>query len=221
MMTNKTTISLLICMTISLFLAAQNIIPLTFTVDVSEQEAPSEGVFVLGNFFNGSPEPLDDNGDGTWSYTASFTIGDTLFYRFAIDQELEVINSTDCLDNNGTNRWLVVPNADTVLVAPVCFNHCITCAEIATDTDDILLAEWQFKLYPNPMEEYTSAYWQNQQNEIRLLQLFSINGQLLHTYSVHDKLQLTIQRGTLEAGLYFLKVQDTLGRIGVQKMVIK
>lgn len=220
-MTIKATTSILLCMTLGLFLSAQNIVPVTFTVDLSEQAAPSQGVFVIGNFFNGSAEPLDDNGDGTWSYSASFTIGDTLFYRFALDQELETINNTSCLYTDALNRWMVVPDMDTVFAVPVCFNHCVNCAEVTTSVNELLLTEWQFKLSPNPMEASTRAYWKNQEKAISRIQLYSIDGQLLQTYSVQNQSEVTIQRGTLVPGIYFLSIKDTTGRTGVQKMIVK
>ncbi len=220
-MTNKAKISLFWSMTLCWFLSAQSIVPVTLTVDVSEQSVPSEGVYVIGNFFNGSPEPLDDNGDGTWSYSASFTAGDTLYYRFALGQELETINSTNCLFSDEENRLLVIPSIDSLKVAPVCYSHCSTCSEISTDTNDIFLRNWRFKLYPNPMKDFSSAYWYSPNDAIQSIELFSLDGQLLRTYPVLDKLQQTIPRANLASGLYLLKIQDTGGRVAIQKMVIK
>lgn len=204
------------------FVVAQNTTAtIILTVDMSETEVSTEGVFVVGNFFNGFPEPLVDNGDGTWSYFGSFTKGDSLFYLFRNGQIDEVLKEGDCTTSDGKKRLLVVPNETETSIPKVCFNHCIICDEITTTTANFILSRVVFRLIPNPMQSHTYLCWENKEDIIiNNIQLLDMKGRVLRVYKNITKPQLNIERGSLSKGAYLLKISDQKGRVVIQKLMV-
>ena len=164
-------------------LQAQSTVKVNLIVDMSKEVVSAEGVFVVGNFFNGELEPLDDNGDGTWTYPLNFSQGDTLFYKFknGTNQE-EVIEDLECLINDGSgNRMFVVPNQVNA-THKTCYNACVTCNAITTSTTD-LLNSIQLKVFPNPMTVGGTISWQaGTGSEFFKINLIDITGRIRRSY---------------------------------------
>lgn len=211
---------ILISSTTHLLYAQNGTSRVTLTVDMSAETIAEEGVFVVGNFFNGTPELLDDNGDGTWSYPLTFTTGDSLFYKFMNGTVEEEVTEGACLTADGQQRLLVVPDEETTIVE-TCFNHCVTCEALTTSTSEVLLADWQFQLSPNPMQTHTVASWKMEEVRIHHIQLLDLSGRTLRTYNKLDSSNLTIEKGALSTGIYLLKIRDEEGRVATQKLIVQ
>jgi hypothetical protein len=203
-----------------LSLGAQNNARVTITVDMSSETVSPEGVFVFGNFFNGWDEPLVDNEDGTWSYFASFTKGDTLYYQFKNGDTVEDIKSDNCLNMSTGQRFLVVPNQDSIVAPMVCFNHCVACDSITTSTTDFS-RQLQLQIFPNPMQQETQVRWEQTEMEINYISLRTLNGQELRTYTNLDNNSVSIKRGNLSSGVYFIELVDKQGRNATYKLIVQ
>jgi len=215
----KNLLLIIISIQFQLLVAQSTISSVTLTVDMSDQEVAPEGIFVIGNFFNGTPEELDDNGDGTWSYPLSFTIGDSLFYLFSNGAELEELKETTCTVGVESRRVLVVPETDTTLTT--CFNYCVSCSEITTSTNNLLLENLSFQVSPNPMQAHTTASWKNSKESINRIQLWDMVGRKVRTYNQLPGTQLTIERANLSRGIYLLEIQTLSGKSTTQKIMVQ
>jgi hypothetical protein len=108
-------------------------VDVTFTVDMSSQTVSPNGVHIAGNFQGWDPAAtaMTDNGDGTYSYTASLYTTEKLEYKF--------INGNDWPDaetvfaacsNAAGNRAYCVTTA-AVALPTVCFNACGSCDPVS------------------------------------------------------------------------------------------
>lgn len=200
---------------------AQSTVKVNLIVDMSKEIVSSEGVFVVGNFFGGDLEPLDDNGDGTWTYPLSFSHGDTLFYKFknGTNQE-ELIEDSECLTNDGSgNRLFIVPN-QTNATHKTCYNACVTCDAITTSITD-LLNPIELKVFPNPMIAGGTISWQvGIESAFYDIDLIDITGRIRRSYPKTRKKTFYFERDDLQAGIYFLRIRNESGGIGAHKIII-
>ncbi len=202
-------------------LPAQNTTKVNLIVDMSKETVSPEGVFIVGNFFNGEPEPLDDNGDGTWTYPLNFSQGDTLFYKFknGTNRE-EAIEDAGCLTNDGSgNRLFIVPNQLNA-THKTCYNACVPCDAITTSTTN-LLNLIQLKVFPNPMTVGSTISWQaGITSAFHEISLIDITGRIRRSYPKTRAGTFYFERNDLEAGIYFLLIRSESGGIGQHKLII-
>ncbi len=215
-------ISLLSLFSIAVIAQPTNTSRVVMTVDMSEQEVSSEGVFVVGNFFNMLDEPLSDNGDGTWSYISRFSKGETIYYRFKNGTSISenvTIGGEDCLaDDNSGNRVLVVPDADSLFVPIVCFNACSTCGMTTSTVDLVELKE--VTLSPNPSQGKVTISWLNREDSNYEITVIDVSGKTLHTYADIKGNELVINEGLLLSGIYFVTIKNSIGQ-GTLKLLIE
>lgn len=101
----------------------------TFRVNMSNVASVSQiGVHIAGSFqgWNPSSTPMVKSGS-IWSYTVALPVGQTVQYKFINGNtwgQDETVPAS-CGMGNPVNRFLTVPNQDTVLPA-VCFGTCHT-----------------------------------------------------------------------------------------------
>jgi len=215
----KNLLLIIISLQFQLAVAQNTVSSVVLTVDMSDEEVAPEGVFVVGNFFNGTPEALDDNGDGTWSFPLSFTKGDSLFYLFRNGTVAEELKETTCTTNGMERRMLVVPEVDTMIAA--CFNYCVNCSEITTSTNELLLEDLAFQVSPNPMQNYTIASWENNKEAIKQIQLWNMVGQKISAYNDLQGTQLIIEKDNLTKGIYLLEIRTLSGKATTQKLMVQ
>ncbi len=114
----------------------------TFNVDMSFQTIPTEGVHIAGNFQGWNPglTAMSNSGGNVYTYSEVFQPGDTLEYKFVNGDEWGEDESVppECAFNN--NRFLVVPEIDTVLMA-VCYSSCEPCGIPAEVTFQVDMSE--------------------------------------------------------------------------------
>ena len=106
-------------------------IDVTFKVDMQDVTVDPAGAYIIGSFTGITPIAMTDNGDGTWSYTATVTAGDELQWRYmngpATFEDSPDLAACGVDDGaGGFNRYYLVglENAELGLV---CYNSCNSC----------------------------------------------------------------------------------------------
>jgi hypothetical protein len=104
-------------------------INVTFRVDMSQQTVNPAGVHIAGGFQGWDPgsAPMTNMGSGIWEYTTVLPTGSYQEYKFVNGNtwsDAEVDIPWYC--SNGGNRYLTVPENDSILPA-VCFKSCLVC----------------------------------------------------------------------------------------------
>ena len=127
----------------------------TFQVDMSEVVDPFTAAELNGTFngWCGNCDVMSDaDGDSVWDVTVSLTPGDSVEYKYSADSwAIQEMNDPGAPCTNGdstyTNRVLVIPASDTVLVV-LCWSSCDPCVVAPpTGTEDVLN---NLLIYPNP-----------------------------------------------------------------------
>ena len=86
-------------------------------------------------------------------------------------------------------------------------------------TNDLKL-DVQATLSPNPMEQSTTLSINNTTNETFSVDVTSVTGQVVRTITnVTDN--TTIEKGNLNAGLYFVVIRNAAGKFSTQKLIIQ
>ena len=112
----------------------QNMVDVTFSVNMSDIETNPAGAHISGEAF---PEPgltmLDPDGDDVWTITVQKSIGELLRYKFANGPvpnwsgDWETV-PLECQHADNTDRWVIVGETDMELET-VCFNRCTSCID--------------------------------------------------------------------------------------------
>jgi uncharacterized protein (TIGR02145 family) len=103
-------------------------INVTFRVDMSETTPAPVGVHIAGGFqgWNPSGTLLTDMGNGIWQTTFVLQSGTYHEYKFVNGDAWGQDETVPWYCNNNGNRFLTVPNSDTILTA-VCYATCLVC----------------------------------------------------------------------------------------------
>jgi len=131
---------LIMCFYFTLSAQNQNTSRVVFTVNMQQQEVSPEGVFIVGDFFNGIDLEMDDLGDGTYEYVILLTKGESLFYNFknGLDQIEDLSLDRNCMATDDLGRrLLVVSEVDTLRVPTVCYSFCENCEAINSNTSRV------------------------------------------------------------------------------------
>lgn len=205
----------------------------TFNVDMNKVIADGgtvspDGVHVAGNFQGWDPAGtlMNDNGDGTWSYTTTVAANQELLYKFINGTtwgEAETSITADCGTDDGYgafNRSLVVAedDAETILY---CFDYCFDCSAIPTGISELDL-ENGVSLSPNPASEVIQIEIQLEQASTNLqLTLVNTLGQQLYSQKLGTIQNMLVELSVsdLPAGVYQILLQD--GGIQSTKTFIK
>ncbi|MCZ4410638.1 alpha-amylase family glycosyl hydrolase [Cryomorphaceae bacterium 1068] len=109
-----------------------NVNDLTFRVDASELTSiDPDGLHIAGSFNGFTPEPMNNDGNGVYSFTISEVQGASLLWKFlngdSFAGEEDVPSACGLPDGfGGNNRVLIMPGEETLLDA-VCFGSCEVC----------------------------------------------------------------------------------------------
>ena len=94
---------------------------------MSNETISANGVHIAGNMVstNGTiEEMLDLDNDGIYEVSLSCTIGDTVEYMYLNSNVLggnaETLDSLSCVLSGTGNRWLEVPDTDSLILDIVC-----------------------------------------------------------------------------------------------------
>ena len=124
----------------------------TFRVDMSNESVSFNGVHIAGTMEspNGSIEKmLDSDDDGVYEVSLSCIIGDTVQYIYLNSNVLggnaEVIDTLPCALSGTGNRWLEIPDTDSLILDIVCYNSCLPCVDTSGGTTASLEDLYLFK----------------------------------------------------------------------------
>ena len=129
----------------------------TFRVDMGNEIVSNNGLHIAGTMEspNGSiEEMLDSDDDGVYEATLSCAIGDTIQYIYLNSNFLggnaELIDTLPCALSGSGNRWLEVPDTDSLILDIVCYNSCSPCVNTTGGTtaslDDLYLFKGLWEL---------------------------------------------------------------------------
>ena len=129
----------------------------TFRVDMGSETVSANGVHIAGTMqsVNGSiEEMLDSDDDGVYEVSLSCVIGDTVQYIYLNSNVLggnaEVIDTLPCALSGTGNRWLEIPDTDSLILDIVCYNSCLPCVDTTGSTtaslDDLYLFKGLWEL---------------------------------------------------------------------------
>ena len=124
----------------------------TFRVDMGSETVSANGVHIAGTMqsVNGSiEEMLDSDDDGVYEVSLSCVIGDTVQYIYLNSNVLggnaEVIDTLPCALSGTGNRWLEIPDTDSLILDIVCYNSCLPCVDTSGGTTASLEDLYLFK----------------------------------------------------------------------------
>jgi len=124
----------------------------TFRVDMGSETVSANGVHIAGTMqsVNGSiEEMLDSDDDGVYEVSLSCVIGDTVQYIYLNSNVLggnaEVIDTLPCALSGTGNRWLEIPDTDSLILDIVCYNSCLPCVDTTGSTTASLEDLYLFK----------------------------------------------------------------------------
>ena len=113
----------------------------TFRIDMNNESVSANGVHIAGTMqsVNGSiEEMLDSDNNGIYEVTLSCIIGDTVEYMYLNSNVLggnaESLDSLSCVLSGTGNRWLEVPDTDSLTLDIVCYNSCLACVDTLDGT---------------------------------------------------------------------------------------
>jgi hypothetical protein len=120
-------------------------IAVTFRVDMSEFTGTiqPEGMHIAGSFptntWTPGARPMNDQGDGTWTWTEMMEPGFALEFKFVRGDDWpagdENMGGLPCSASGTTNRAITIPAESTILPA-VCYNSCNPC-DVVAETSEI------------------------------------------------------------------------------------
>ncbi len=104
----------------------------TFNVDASEITVDPEGIFIAGNFNGFTPTAMNDDGDGTYSITASVEGGSELIlWKYLNGSSFDNAESVPeaCGQDDGFEGFnrIAPPPSGNVTFETVCFSSCEEC----------------------------------------------------------------------------------------------
>ncbi|GAB4420541.1 MAG: hypothetical protein OHK0039_34260 [Bacteroidia bacterium] len=214
----------------------------TFQVDLTDYLAAGNTlatVKIAGNFTsNGASVPdwnppgsptFTDLGNNIWGATITYlstSVGNNQLFKFlntadswgncGVQQEC-LSGDGECYDksNGDGNRLLVIPSSDTT----ICFkwNTCTTCTA-ATGIEASVLAN-PLVVSPNPFGISARVSLPVGWNQASV-ELYSLAGQRVRHFEVRGD-SFEVVRGELQAGIYFLHVQNTDGVRTSHKLLIQ
>ncbi len=91
---------------------------------------------------------------------------------------------------------------------------------VVTNTSTPFYNESGLTLSPNPMNDQTQLSFTNKDEQLNTVQIYSVNGQLVRTYSSLSANSLSIEKGNLTTGMYFYKALSKGGKAYSGKFVV-
>lgn len=209
-------------------------IQVTFRVDlITDQIIPSgEGVHVAGTFQNpawdkDTLEMTDPDGNGIYEINVTMRPGEYQ-YKFIngtqdADEEDGDFIAGGCGVSNGiggSNRLLDITGLmnDTILPA-FKYNSCdlspIGIFEVAENKGNL------FAVYPNPFSDNATIALNTSNSTAFSIQVMDLTGKVVIDVANFNQSRYILNKGTLQAGVYLLKVTDNNGAASVEKLIIE
>jgi hypothetical protein len=171
-----------------------------FVVDMQNLTPDPAGAHVAGDFQGWDPATtrLYSFGSSIYEIIAYVTAGtyQFKFYNGNTAGASEIVPVTCAVNNNRE----IQATADIVM-SPICFNACVLCS--LTDIDDAP-ASTNISVYPNPAAQSGMITFGSSAMN-RQVFLTDVSGRTVRVYEINGAASLEIERGNLDAGVYFIK----------------
>lgn len=234
--------TLVLFMALAGWVAAQDMVTVTFRVDMSDLEVSSGGVFVTGDFLSeaglgddwNAPNAVamsDDDMDDIYTVDVELPAGD-YFYKYTNgtewadaegggDQDNYQSGLADCGEDNGFgghNRTMTVPaETETFALPGYEFNSCAITVNVIEPISTVKSME----AAPNPFSAQTVLTIDNPSRTAHNVTLTSLTGKVVRGWQDVRDNQLVIQRNNLPAGIYFLSVRNAQGEVATKKLMVQ
>ena len=192
----------------------------TFQVDMSEVVDPFTAAELNGTFngWCGNCDVMSDaDGDSVWDVTVSLTPGDSVEYKYSADSwAIQEMNDPGAPCTNGdstyTNRVLVIPASDTVLVV-LCWSSCDPCVVAPpTGIEDVLN---NLLIYPNPANNILNISSTEIINKVEVL---DVVGRIIISKTLNSSNYILDVSG-LNNNVYFINYSIN-GIINTKKVIV-
>ncbi len=202
----------------------------TFRVDMNNEIVNSTGIYVSGSFqmpawVKDTLLMLDPDMDGIYEFTESIIPAEYQFKYYNgdggdPDGETHNFEMDGCGATNGVGGWnriLDINGQLTDTILPIWeYNSCLV-TPTAVETG----LGYAFEVYPNPFGNSAIVRLARQDNSAYTLRIVSITGQVvLEKQDLTDN-RIEISREGLNAGLYFVEIQDFEGRTATKKVIVQ
>jgi hypothetical protein len=196
-------------------------VSVTMTVETSYQTVDAAGMFIAGSFNGWTDSAMTDNGDDTWSYTATGVPANSVVeYKFKNGPDgWESIPAGDCVQGDDNNRFVNVEEAD-VTMGQVCFNTCVATCD-ATNTIDVEF-DSAIAVTPNPTNGvFTVSYQMAVASDLNI-RVANMLGQVVALRTVDNALAGTegFDLTSMPAGTYTL-VTTTGERMSTKRIILQ
>jgi beta-glucanase (GH16 family) len=189
---------------------SNEVIPVTFSVDLKEKDLlPSDVIYVNGSFNNwcGGCNPMTES-NNVWSTTLDLPPGkyEYLFTKNIWEETGGTPPGSEC-DYNPCDEFfnygiVISPGSSAMAMDTICWGQCAGC-EKTTGLDETKIEP--VYVYPNPATSYIHV--ERNSAEAAPYYLVNIAGkQVMNDIVVTGRLELDLTR--LPAGIYFLKIDN-------------
>ncbi len=214
----------------------------TFTLKMSGQPLPKDTVYIVGYITNWQFQPMIDLGDSLYTWSTDLQPGtvdndgnDSLAYYFI------TVNSWDSAGNQdwnyykryrewfdttcsesyplryGTDRWIVVPNNDTVVM---CYFAKCPGYTPPSGINEREINTLSFVVYPNPADGNVTLRLPEMKSTPQI-ELYDIAGKKFTVdKTIVNSGEIRLGTASLQAGIYFVKVYDGQNT-GVRKLIVR
>ena len=93
-------------------------------------------------------------------------------------------------------------------------------AECVSSTVDVALVS-SLTVTPNPFSERTVISFSNENNQVYDITVTSLTGQIVRRFQNISGNAIELERGNLQAGMYFVTFQSETGKIATTKVVVR
>lgn len=173
-----------------------------FYVDMQFETTSLNGVHVAGNFQGWDPQStiLYSFGSNVYEIISYVTTG-TYEYKFYNGNAVGTEEIVPGICSVNSNREIAV--ASDTLLTLVCFGSCGPCLTGIAENSIAL----GLSVSPNPSIAVSTIRW-NQENNHQTVYLVDVTGRKIKEFKNCSGGQLGIEKGDLDAGIYFVKIAE-------------
>jgi hypothetical protein len=202
----------------------EDVVTVTFQVDMQMEAVSPEGVFLSGSF-NGWPDPgapMVDMGNDIWELAIAVEKNSEYEYKFQNGTGgWEDISDPESLCTTGDfgNRLLVVEE-ENIALEEVCFNSCVAC--IIDNVSESVLSTG-LNISPNPAKDLTQLQFDLSERLDNVhLQIYNVLGNKVYQQQLGDiqNQSIDLDLSHLSAGTYLIQVFNTEEQI-TKKIIIE
>jgi alpha-amylase len=192
-----------------------------FFVDMANETPSANGIHVAGNFQGFDPATTIlysfgiNNTNGPFIYEIiSYVTQGTYEYKFYNGNSTGTEEIIPGICSVNSNREVTV-SSDTLLNL-VCFGSCNACLTGINET----AAAFTISISPNPSMDFTTLSWNNS-DQMASVTLNDISGRVVREYKSVTGNTLQIEKGNLDAGIYFIQVKNDRSDASTTKLIFK